>query len=176
MTVGLNPFEQIAAGQMNAATKAKHRAAEKRLANLVVTSERDAPMVASPADKAQFETSKQFKEYRRYLRDRKRELLEGPYSAQLTELSTMLKTLSRESAPALVDWVEYADWLQQADYNTRHNVLAIIGEEIANFRITEGLAPFDDSLWGEPATAFEQIRFVLTGVGTWANGGETWAA
>lgn len=163
-----NPFEAVANAQLTAAAKSRHRAADKRMANLVVTSERDAPMVASPADKAMFEASAQFREYQRYLRNRKAELLSGPYSAQIAELVAMLKTLEPNRAEALVDWVEHADWLQQADYSTRHNVLAIIADAIETWRIRHGLAPFDDSLPGEPPTAFEQIRFMLTGVGSWA--------
>ena len=166
----LNPFEQIAEAQLTAAAKARHRAADKRMEKLVVQSDRDAPMVASPADKAMFEASKQFREYQRWLKQRRNDLFNGPYSAQLAELDSMLKALSPESAPALVDWVEYADWLQQADYNTRHNTLSVIGDEIARFRVRQGLAPFDDSLpfLNEPPTAFEQIRYILTGVGSWA--------
>ena len=164
----LNAFEAIADQQLTAAAKARHRATEKRLAKLVVQSERDAPMVASPADRAMFKATKQFREYLKYLRDRKRALLDGPYSAQLAPLVQMLKCLTPESAPALTDWVEHADWLQQADYNTRQDTLAIIGEDIATLRIKEGYAPFDDSLPGETPTAFEQIRFMLTGVGAWA--------
>lgn len=163
-----NPFEAIAEQQLTAAAKAKHRAAEKRMAKLVVTSESEAPMVAKPADKAMFEASKQFREYQRYLRNRRDELLNGPYSVQLAPLVQMLKAITLESASALTDWIEHADWLQQADYNTRHNTLAIIADSMATFRIRHGMAPFDDSLPGEPPTAFEQIRFMLTGVASWA--------
>jgi hypothetical protein len=92
-------------------------------------------------------------------------LLNGPYAAQLKGLVALLDALTPESAPALVRWVSRAIELRRADYGTRHDVLALIGEEIATFRIRHGLAPFDDSLPGEPPTAFEQIRFILTGVG-----------
>lgn len=163
-----NPFEAIADQQLTAASKAKHRAAEKRMAKLVVQSERDAPMVASPADRAMFEASAQFREYKKWLKQREIELLSGQYASRLADLIATLKAISPETAPALVDWVEHADWLQGADYNTRHNVLAIIGDAIADYRIKQGLAPFDDSLWDEEPTAFEQIRFMLTGVASWA--------
>lgn len=164
----LNAFEALAETQLNAATKARHRAVEKRMANLIAKSEADAPMVASPADKAMFEATVQFRNYRRWIKQREIELLSGPYAAQLAELVLMLKTISAETAGSLVDWVEHADWLQQADYNTRHNTLALIGDAIAVHRVRQGLAPFDDSIMGEPPTAFEQIRYMLTGIGSWA--------
>lgn len=164
----LNAFEALADQQLTANSKARHRAVEKRMANLIAKSEADAPMVASPADKAMFEATVQFRNYRNYLKKREIELLSGPYSAQLAELVLMLKAMGDGTAPALVDWVEHADWLQQADYNTRYNTLALIGDAIAVHRVRSGLAPFDDSIMGEPPTAFEQIRYMLTGVGAWA--------
>lgn len=164
----LNAFEALADQQLTANSKARHRAVEKRMANLIAKSEADAPMVASPADKAMFEATVQFRNYRRWLKQREIELLSGPYATQLTELVLMLKSISAETAGSLVDWVEHADWLQQADYNIRQNTLAIIAEAIAVHRVRSGLAPFDDSIMGEPPTAFEQIRYMLTGVGTWA--------
>lgn len=161
-----NPFEALAEQQLSSAAKAQHRARDKRIAKLVVTSERDAPMVAKPAEKAMFEASAQLRLYQKHLRDRRNELLNGTYSVQLHELVAILKS---PSGGELVDWIEHADWLQQADYNTRHNTLSIIADSIATWRIRHGLAPFDDSVMGEPPTAFEQIRYMLTGVGSWAD-------
>lgn len=165
-----NPFEALADQQLSSAAKAKHRASEKRLAKLVVKSERDAPMVASQAEKAMFEANAQFREYQKWRRQCRAELFSGEYADRLSELGSMLKCLTPESAPALVDWVEYADWLQQADYKTRMGTLSVIADEIARFRVRRGMPPFDDSLPGEHPTAFEQIRYILTGVGSWAGG------
>lgn len=161
-----NPFLQIADAQQNAASKARDRGRERRLAKLVVTSEADAPMVASPADKQMFEQSQQMKRYRAALRQRRDDLLAGPHGQEVKSLLQMLDSLSGSSAPALVQYVMKARWVRDADYNTRHDVLALVGTAIARFRVRNGLAPFDDSLWDEPPTAFEQIRYLLTGVGT----------
>lgn len=163
----LNAFEQVADQQLTAATKARHRATDRRLERLVVKSEADAPMVASPADKKMFEQSQQMRRYRLHLRQRQDELANGPHGREVVALIQLLDTLTASSANALVSHVMKAEWLRSADLNTRLDVLSIVGTAIARFRVRNGLPPFDDALpfSGEPPTAFEQIRKLLTGVG-----------
>jgi hypothetical protein len=160
----VNFFEAIADKQQNAASKARDRAAEKRMAKLVVKSEADAPMVAKQADKEVFEQAQQMKRYRAAIRQRREDLLNGPHGQEIQKLLGVLEELSLSPPMALVDMVERSP-LRQADYTTRHDVLSIISSAIIRFRIREGLAPFDDAIFDEPATAFEQIRWLLTGVG-----------
>lgn len=162
-----NAFLQIADQQQNAASKARDRGRERRLEKLVVKSESDAPMVASPSDKQLFENSQLLKNYRRHLRQREEELRQGPHGREVSSLLQLLETLSASSAPALVQYVMKARWLIEADYNTRLDVLSLVGTAIARFRVRNGLPPFDDSIpfIGEAPTAFQQIRKLLTGVG-----------
>lgn len=159
----LNAFEQVAEVQQNAFSKAQDRAREKRLAKLVIQSERDAPMVASAADKQAFENQQLLKRYRAALALRRQELLEGPHGQEVQALLQLLDSLSATSASALVSYVVKARWLKEADYNTRLDVLSIVGTAIARFRVRQGLPPFDDSLpfMDEPPTAFEQVRKLL---------------
>ena len=158
--VNANPFEQVANAQLSAAAKARHRGLEKRMAKLVVQSERDAPMVASPADKEAYEKSAQFRLYKKHFRERTATLRSRP---EFRSLFAILDDLNPSSPTALIAWAANVE-LQQAD---KHDVLAVIGDKIATFRIEQGLAPFDDSLpfTDEPPTAFQIIRFHLTGVG-----------
>jgi hypothetical protein len=162
----MNAFEQLADTQLTQAAKARHHALEKRMANLVVRSERDAPMVASPADRESFEAAQQFRLYNKFIKERSDNLLTGQYGEQVRTLFKILNDLSASPPGALVEWIKHSQ-LDKADYNTRHNVLAIIGRSIARHRIRQGLAPFDDSLpfSDEQPTVFEQIRTILTGVG-----------
>lgn len=163
----LNAFEQVAASQQNAASKARDRDHDRRLAKLVVPDESHAPMVASAADKQAFENSILLRRYRASLRQREEELKAGPHGREVRALLQLLDNLTASSAGALVSYVLKARWLVEADYHTRLGVLSIVGAAIVRFRVRSGLPPFDDSLpfSNEPPTAFEQIRLLLTGVG-----------
>lgn len=160
-----NPFLDTADMQQNAFSKARDRAAEKRLAKLVVKSERDAPMVASPSEKATWEAQQLMKKYNAAIRQRRADLLAGPHGQWVSELLSVLADLSASTPEALIAFVERATWLHTADRSLRLDILSIISGEIANHRIRQGLAPFDDSLWDEPPTVFEIVRKTLTGVG-----------
>lgn len=165
--VEVNAFLATAERQQNAASKARDRGLERRMAKLVVKSEADAPMVASAADKQMFENGVLLKRYRASIRQREEELRAGPHGREVAGLLLLLNNLTASSAGALVSYVLKANWLRQADQNTRLDVLSIVGTAIARFRVRSGVPPFDDSLpfSDEPPTAFEQIRKLLTGVG-----------
>lgn len=163
----MNAFLQVADSQQNAASKARDRGRERRLDKLVVKSEADAPMVASAADKQMFENSQLLKNYRRHLRVRREDLLAGPHGREVGALLQLLESISASSAGALVIYIERAGWLQQADADTKHGVLSLVGTAIARHRVRNGLSPFDDSVpyTDEPPTAFQKIRKLITGVG-----------
>lgn len=163
----LNAFEQLAERQQNAASKARDRGLERRMAKLVVKSEADAPMVASASDKQMFETSVLLKQYRRHIATRRQELIDGPHGREVGALLQLLDSLTASSAPALVAYVMKCRWLIEADRTTRLDVLSIVGTAIARLRVRSGLPPFDDSLpfSDEPPTAFQIVRKLLTGVG-----------
>jgi hypothetical protein len=151
----MNPFEALAEQQMVAATKARHRAAERRAAK-VVRSERDAPMKLSEAEQAQADQSAQFRAYRRWKRAEVEAVLE-PHQ-EWKELSRLLRALSIENAADLIEYVRAAGWLHGADLKTRQTALSAIANIIIRLRIANGYAPIDDSLPGEPPTVFEIIR------------------
>jgi hypothetical protein len=159
----MNPFEALADTQQNAYSKARDRAAEKRLAKLVVKSDADAPMVASAADKERFEQQQLLRRFNKAMTARRLDLLKGEHGAQVKGLLQLLDSLTEGSAPALMSYLAKCQWFVNADYGTRHDILSVIDAEIMRFRVREGLPPFDDGLPGEPATAFCVIRHHLTG-------------
>jgi hypothetical protein len=154
----MNPFEALADVQQNGASKARDRAAERRLAKLVVKSEADAPMVASPSEKAAYERSRQLRHYNKMLTQRRLDLLNGPQGVQIKGLLQLMDTLSPSSAPALMSFLAGCNWFLGCDRGTRQDILSLISIGIARHRVRNGLPPFDDSLIGEPPTAFEIIR------------------
>ena len=160
-----NPFEAVADRQQNAFSKAKDRAAERRLAKLVVQSERDAPMVASPQEKEQQERQQLLRQFNKAMTDRRKTLLQGKYRDEVGGLFQLLDTLNMHSAPGLMSYLAKCRWFQHCDYGTRFDILSIIDIAIVRHRVRSGLAPFDDSIDPEPPTAFQIIRREMTGVG-----------
>lgn len=153
-----NAFLATAELQQNAYSKARERAAEKRLAKLVVKSDADAPMVVSPAEKQMFEQSKLLRLYNKDLTQRRLDLLNGPHGKQVKELLQIMDSLTPSSAPGLLSFLARCNWFLQAERGVRQNILSLISIGIMRHRVREGLAPFDDSLPGEEPTAFEIIR------------------
>jgi hypothetical protein len=150
---GLNPFEAHGAAQLS--TKAR----DKRIAKLVVNSERDAPMVPSPSEKAIRETQNQYAQYEKTLRAEKKAFTE---SGKFNALLGILDHLSFDSATVLINHVQATDW-QQFSVDERHTALSIIDGAIMRLRIREGLAPFDDGAPYEPPTVFCIVRHLITG-------------
>lgn len=161
----LNPFEQVADAQQNAFSKAKDRAAERRLAKLVVQSEADAPMVASPQEKEQQERQQLLRQFNKAMTDRRRTLLEGKYRDEIKGLLQLLDSLEPSSAPGLMSYLAKCQWFQHCDYGTRFDILSVIDLAIVRFRVRAGQPPFDDSIDPDPPTAFQIIRHHMTGVG-----------
>jgi hypothetical protein len=159
----MNPFEALADTQQNAYSKARDRASERRLAKLVVKSEADAPMVASPADKERFEKQELLKRFNKAMTARRLDLLNGPHSKDIKGLFQILDSLTPSSPPALMSYLAKCQWFVNADYSTRHDILWVIDTEIMRFRIRQGLSPFDDGLPDEPPTVFCIVRHHLTG-------------
>lgn len=154
----MNPFEALADQQQNGASKARDRAAERRLAKLVVKSEAEAPMVASPSEKAAYERSRQLRHYNKMLTQRRLDLLSGSHGVQVKGLVQLIDSLSPSSAPALMSFLAQCNWFLGCDRGTRHDILSLISIGIARHRVRQGLAPFDDGLMDEPPTAFVIVR------------------
>lgn len=159
----MNPFEALADTQQNAYSKARDRAAEKRLSKLVVKSDSDAPMVASAADKERYEQQQLLKRFNKAMTQRRLDLVNGPHGAEVKGLLQILDSLTPSSPPALMSYLAKCQWFVNADYGTRHDILWVIDTAIMKFRIRQGLPPFDDGLPGEPPTAFRIARHHLTG-------------
>ena len=159
----MNHFEQLADRQMVAAAKAKHKAAETRARKRevkVVMSDADAPMKLSELEQQQADQSKQFRLYRQAKRAERMVVFERR-PAEWGALSKVLRALTIDTAETLLDYVEGAAWLHEADRRTRQVVLGVISSELIRVRLENGLSPMDDSIFDEEPTVFEIIRTVL---------------
>lgn len=165
-----NPFEQLANLQQTAASKAKDRAAERRLAKHVMQSDREAPMVASATEKEAWEKQQLLKAFNKAMTQRRLDLINGKYGAEVKGLLNILDTLTESSAPALMSYLAKCQWFLHADYASRMDVLSVIHDHIVRFRIRSGMSPFDDPMWDEPPNAFLIIRKEMTGVGNFEHG------
>jgi hypothetical protein len=156
----VNHFEALANAQMVAATKAKHRAAEKREAARavkVVRSEADAPMKLSGMEQEQADQSKQLRLYKAWKREEARLEFEHRPS-EWTALSKVLRNLTIDNGDTLLDYIKNANWLHAANHSTRRVVLSLVANRIIRVRLENGYAPMDDSALGEAPTLFEIIR------------------
>jgi hypothetical protein len=75
-------------------------------------------------------------------------------------LITFLASMTLHDGTALVELVKAGPW-QQADRDTRFEILRLIDAAIIALREAHGLVPFDDALPGEPASVFLLIREAL---------------
>jgi len=108
-------------------------------------------------EKAEAEQLSLYKAWKREIRKE----LQVKHGRQLEVLVKLLKNMSLDSADALVEFVEGADWLINADEHSRVTILSYIDDAIIKVRVQHGLSPFDDSLWDEEDTAFQKIRRLL---------------
>lgn len=156
-----NPFEALAEVQQTAASKAKDRAAEKRRARAIATSDADAPMMPTAQEKARQEKQILAKQWKRWRREQSDIILEGPHAKDYRGLLILVNSLTPESAPALVRYIQHCEWLRRADRSISRTALTVIDDAITLLRVRHGLHPFDDSIPGETPTAFEIIRAEL---------------
>jgi len=148
MADDFNFWEHLANKQIVQPVKRKLEKADRRMAAELRKKE----------EKAEAEQLSLYKAWKREIRKE----LQLKHGKQLEALIKMLKNMTLDSADELVQFIEKADWLIQADAHSRVTVLSYIDDAIIRVRIQHGLSPFDDSLWDEPPTAFEIIRKLLT--------------
>lgn len=153
----MNPFEKLANAQMVAATKAKHRAAERRAVK-IVKSEKDAPMKLSPMEQEQADQSTQMRVSRALKRAQLQALLDGKTGLEWRQLIKELKDMTIDNASSLPDYIADQRWLLDGDRDARRTALSIIDDRIISLRRENGLSPINDSLPGEDPTIFEIIR------------------
>lgn len=113
--------------------------------------------------KEERDKAKQLSYYGIWKREIRAEMI-AQHGVKLEALMKMLKNMTIESSDELVSYIERADWLIKSDPHSRITILGYIDNAIIRLRIRHGLAPFDDALPGEEATAFQVIRGILTGI------------
>jgi hypothetical protein len=138
----VNAFIDLAARQISAPVRARQRAAEKR--------------ASRKQQKALAERAATFCQWKHEQRERVAELLAGPHAEAAQTLLAFLDALTLDQAPALVALVKAGPW-QNADADTRFEILSLINAAITALRERHDLPPFDDPL--PPRTnAFLTIR------------------
>lgn len=132
----------------------------------VLTSEAQAPMKPTPAEKEQRDTARQFARYRRGMAaDHKALRIE--FGTDYQALLVLLKSLSLgslTSANGLVRHIRQADWIKRCTDHQRAVLLSIINAKITRLRQMNGRPPIDDAIFGEPKNLFLVIREEMTGV------------
>lgn len=141
-----NPFEALA----DNATRSTRKKIER---------EARAPMVPSPAEKAQRERGKQLAQFKQQKAQIRRGMAAGLYGPEIIMLLRLLRRVP--SSQQLVDFVRNSKWLLEASHDTRVDVFEWINAAMVRWRIRHGLPPFDDGLWEEPDTPFVQVRRLL---------------
>ena len=99
--------------------------------------------------------------WRRYHAEQLEQALAGIHSDVMKRLVAQLEDL--RSARALVDFIAAQDW-ESVDADTRAIALFEINRAITALRERQKLPPINDALPGEPLTAFQIIREIITKV------------
>ena len=84
----------------------------------------------------------------------------GLYGDEIAELDEILNRLTVSTIADLVDYISISRFID-ADADTRHGVLSMIGAAIAHVHEEVGRPPFDDGLPDETPSAFVLIRELL---------------
>jgi hypothetical protein len=152
-----NPFTHLADRQMVAATRARHKRREVRLAR----SEADAPMKLSPQEQAVADREKLMRAYKAANKAEFARFLKGPNGRHWQELRSTLEYTGLGGSDFLLSYIEKQGWLLDGDLKTRQDALTLIAAHLLVLRLQDGRPPFDDSLPGEELTLFEIIRSKL---------------
>ena len=87
----------------------------------------------------------------------------GPQKDQWKTLTLLLRKMTIEDSPRLIEYVRKAKWIHEMDADAKHVLLSVVASAIVRLRIVNGYDPFDDGIPGEGPTAFITIRDMLTG-------------
>jgi hypothetical protein len=101
-----------------------------------------------------------YRQWREWHEKTLKEFLGGPHAAAATEIHTFLKNADLNSADQLIELVKQGPW-QQADEDTRFQVLRMIDYSVCFLRESSGLEPIDDPLPDQAPSAFIIIRELL---------------
>jgi hypothetical protein len=94
--------------------------------------------------------------------ERREEALAGPHGALVSELLAALHGLTLRDGAKIVAFVRAQDW-SHVDADVRFTLLREINNAITRLREQAGMAPFDDGVAPERATAFLIIKDVMFG-------------
>lgn len=144
-----NPFTALASEQIANPVKSRMKAVETRRA-------RSAQAERDLADEARL-----LKLYKRERKKQLQALLDGPFGDDVRRLMAYMRTMSLDSAPSLVGLVKRAIWVKALSEDHKYILLRLVSHGIAKVREKNGLAPFDDGVFGEPPKAFETIKQVI---------------
>lgn len=155
----MNFFEAMGERQLTGAQKAKDRRDERTAAR---REEKLRP--PSELEKKQAEAAILLKMYRAWRRELKAQII-ARHGRDFAELMRLIRNLDWRNADGLVNYVDEAEWLRSADYDTKLATLSYMDESLCRARIRQGLAPFDDGLPQldeEPGPGIK-LRYILFG-------------
>lgn len=109
--------------------------------------------------KALAEQRYEFRQWKRWRRERLEALLQGPYGGSTQALLAFFKTMTGPTA--LINFIEAGPW-RDADPNVRFEILALVDAVIMKHRERMGMPPFDDALPGQLENAFLILRARLS--------------
>jgi hypothetical protein len=98
--------------------------------------------------------------YVEWRHERRQALLRGPHADGLQELFGVLRSATMVNTSVIFDYVVGAQWLRNADPETKLEVVNLIAEAIGDLRLDAGVDELDDPLPPEMNT-FLLIRSIL---------------
>jgi hypothetical protein len=126
-----NYFTRLADAQMVAATKAKHKRREVKLAK----SEADAPMKLSPQQQKLADREQLLRRYRAASKAEFADKLKGKNGANWRELQMALQATLFDTPYTILNHVVNQQWLKDADLKTRQDALGIIASHLLLMRL-----------------------------------------
>lgn len=145
----MNPFEELASKQIANPVKSRLKAVETRRTR------------SAEAEKKLAEGDRLLKLYKGEQKRQLQALLNGPFGRDVRGLLQFMRTMTLESAPALVALVKSVAWVRALPEDHKHILLRLISSGIAQVREKNGLPPFDDEIFGQQPKAFSQIKSVV---------------
>src|SRR5262245_14148586 len=105
--------------------------------------------ITTQAEKELRDKTRLLRAWKRFHREEREAVLNGPHSAVLSELFRMFRNLEHLRPAQLIGFTQSIDWTA-IDYQTRLIVLHEINNAITAFREKRGQEPIADNLPGEP--------------------------
>jgi hypothetical protein len=142
----MNPFEQ---------------AGQRKPRNPLRISKPPQPMKPSAMEKNMYDKAKQLTLFRKWKCEIRQSIIDGKYQVEIIMLLRLLRRTP--DAGRLLQWINDAKWLLDADLKVRQNVLSWIDDALVRYHVRHGLAPYNDGLPGEDDPPFVVARKLLVG-------------